>query len=225
MQSEPGKQVSPKSTQPAKVTKPKIVKPSDKIEDLKVGSPAPAITVDKWVKGEPVTGFEKGKVYVVEFWATWCPPCRESIPHLTDLQKKHKDVAFIGVAASEHEPEVKSGAKPGQKSDARLEKLEKFVRDKGDAMGYAVAYDAKAAMVKTWTMPAHENGIPVAFIVGKDSKIAWIGHPMEMESHLDSAIAKAAPKDSGADASKPADANADPKTKPAVELPKKKKAK
>ena len=39
-------------------------------QTLKVGDPAPALTVDKWVKGEPVKEFKKGEVYVVEFWAT-----------------------------------------------------------------------------------------------------------------------------------------------------------
>ena len=47
---------------------------------LKVGDNAPAITIADWVKGEPITGLEKGRVYVVEFWATWCGPCRVSIP-------------------------------------------------------------------------------------------------------------------------------------------------
>ena len=75
---------------------------------LKVGDPAPALKVDKWVKGDEVSSFQPGHVYVVEFWATWCPPCKEAIPHLTELQHKFKDVAFIGVASSEHDP------KPGQ---------------------------------------------------------------------------------------------------------------
>ena len=65
---------------------------------LAVGDRAPALTVEKWVKGEPVTGFEKGKTYVVEFWATWCGPCIASMPHLSALQKEYKDkVTIIGV--------------------------------------------------------------------------------------------------------------------------------
>ena len=58
---------------------------------LQIGDAAPELKVEKWVKGDPVTTFEKGKVYVVEFWATWCPPCIKSIPHLTELQKQYKE--------------------------------------------------------------------------------------------------------------------------------------
>jgi thiol-disulfide isomerase/thioredoxin len=40
---------------------------------LKVGDKAPALVVEKWLKGRPVPRFERGRLYVVEFWATWCP--------------------------------------------------------------------------------------------------------------------------------------------------------
>ncbi len=56
-------------------------------QTLGLGDPAPALAVKEFVKGAPVTAFQKGNVYVVEFWATWCGPCRTSIPHLTELQK------------------------------------------------------------------------------------------------------------------------------------------
>jgi len=63
---------------------------------LNVGDPAPALTSGEFVKGEPVKEFAKGKTYVVEFWATWCGPCRASIPHLSKLQEQNHDITFIG---------------------------------------------------------------------------------------------------------------------------------
>ena len=149
---------------------------------LMVADKAPAIVTAKWVKGEPVEKFENGKVYVVEFWATWCGPCRISIPHLTELQKKFGDkVTFIGVSAFE----------------ADQKKVEPFVQQMGDKMDYRVAMDKvpdgdvrgqNGAMAKNWMIAAGQNGIPTAFIVDRDSKIAWIGHPMEIEATLQKVV-------------------------------------
>ena len=58
---------------------------------LKIGDPAPALEPMAWIKGEPVKKFAPGRVYVIEFWATWCVPCKELMPHLSDLQRKHAD--------------------------------------------------------------------------------------------------------------------------------------
>ena len=162
----PDKKQPPKQQQPA--------------ASLKVGDKAPGLSVEKWIKGDEVKSFDANKVYVVEFWATWCPPCRESIPHLTKLQKEYKDksVTIIGVAGDE---------RPG--SDV-LGNLKKFVRDKGDQMAYTVAYDSDGSMNKFWMGPAGQNGIPCAFIVGKDGKLAYIGHPMD--PGFETALKKAA---------------------------------
>ncbi|MBK7643044.1 MAG: redoxin domain-containing protein [Planctomycetes bacterium] len=150
---------------------------------LHVGDAAPAIQVKQWVKGEPVTAFAKDKLYVVEFWATWCPPCRKSIPHLTELQKKFKDVSFIGVSVFEHETDQS--------------KVAPFVETMGDKMDYRVAMDDvpegkknnDGAMAKNWMIASGSSGIPTAFIVDKTGHIAWIGHPMEMEESLAKVVA------------------------------------
>ena len=148
---------------------------------LAIGSKAPAITVEEWIKGDAVKGFEPGKIYVVEFWATWCGPCIQSIPHLTEMQKEHPDVTFMGIAASERKK--KDGP------DTRLPGLKTFVEKRGDKMGYRVAYDEDRSMGATWMDAAGQNGIPCAFIVGKDGMIDWIGHPMEMDKPLAGVLA------------------------------------
>ncbi len=114
--------------------------------------------VAHWVKGNS-SDISKG-VHVVEFWATWCPPCRTSIPHLTDLQNKFKDrgVSVIGVTNED------------------LDTVERFVTKMGDKMNYAVAVD-KGGTSKEYMDRFKVRGIPHAFVL-KDGKIAWHGHPM-----------------------------------------------
>ena len=140
---------------------------------LKVGDPAPKLQVGKWIQGEPVKDFEKDKAYVVEFWATWCPPCRTSIPHLNEIHLKFKDKGLVVIGQDAFE----------QKEDG----VAKFVKDMGDKMTYRVALDEKkdakdgGRMAETWMKAAEQKGIPTAFVVDKNGKIAWIGHPMKLE--------------------------------------------
>ncbi len=137
---------------------------------ITLGTPAPAIQVKSWLKGTPVTTFDANKLYVVEFWATWCGPCKQSIPHLTEMATKNKDVTFVGVSIWE---------------DDKNGNIKQFVDDMGDKMNYNVAYSGnKDGMAETWMQAAGQNGIPTAFVV-KGGKIAWIGHPMELEKPLE----------------------------------------
>ena len=144
---------------------------------LKVGDPAPKLFVSKWINGDPIEKFEAGKLYVVEFWATWCGPCRQSIPHLSEMNTefKAKDVTFIGVNC--REPDTS--------------KVEPFVKEMGEKMNYRVAIDAAADTKQpegktsaSWLTASGQEGIPTAFCVGKDGRIAWIGFPMQMHRVL-----------------------------------------
>ncbi len=177
---------------------------------LKAGMPAPAINPDKWVKGAPVSSYAPGHVYVVEFWATWCPPCRKSIPHLTELQKKFKDdVTIIGVDGFERsDPKGK---------DTRLSTVEKFVKDMGDKMDYSVAFETDGEMSKSWMEAARQDGIPYAFIVGGDGKLTWTGYPMDgdFEKQIEAAVKAAKP----ARTKSPAETSKTPETPKATPQP------
>ena len=59
-----------------------------------VGKPAAALTGLSYIQGNEVT-IAPGKVVVVEFWATWCPPCRATIPHLNQIYQKFKVVFLV----------------------------------------------------------------------------------------------------------------------------------
>ncbi|HEV3257148.1 MAG TPA: sigma-70 family RNA polymerase sigma factor [Gemmataceae bacterium] len=148
---------------------------------LKIGDAAPALTVGAWVKGDPVKKFEKGKVYVVEFWATWCGPCKAAIPHLTELAQKYKkDVTVIGVDVWEVE-------KP--KDTSYFKKVEKFVKDMGPKMDYNVAIDGpEGSMARAWMDAAQRAGIPTTFVVNREGKVAWVGDVGELDDILPKVI-------------------------------------
>ena len=144
-------------------------------QQLQPGMAAPSIQIGEWVKGTPVNNFNKDSIYVLEFWATWCGPCKEAIPHLTELSKKYPGTHIIGVSIAETNTSM---VKP-------------FVDKMGDRMNYTVAIDKqesatarKGYMSTNWLAAAGLNGIPASFVIA-NNEIAWIGYPMQLDSVLE----------------------------------------
>lgn len=161
-----------------------IAADDDKKSDSKVltiGDVAPAIKVEKYLKGDPISEFKKGHVYVVEFWATWCGPCIRAFPHVSELQEKYKDqVTVVGVNIWER-----------QYNEELNTKISDFMKKHGDNMRYTVAFDGGAKyMSDKYMAAAGIDSIPHAFIVNQDGKIAWIGHPASMDDALSQVVSK-----------------------------------
>jgi len=168
---------------------------------LAPGAAAPAFTPEKFMKGDRFASFEPGRVYVVEFWATWCGPCVRAMPHLTELQKANPELVVVGVAGFER----------AESAEQREAKVADFLSTRGSDVGFAIALDTDGSMSTDWMRAARRNGIPCSFVVGKDGKIAYIGSP---NASLDRAVAVALGKDAPAAGESPAPAPPAPKAAP-----------
>ena len=151
------------------------------MQELLVGDPAPGIRLVEFLKGAPLPDLELGKVYVLEFWATWCGPCRTNMPHLSEMQDKYLQAIFIGVAVTEPD----------------IEAVKAFVAEMGDQIRFRIAIEELLTgrsgreggwMTKHWLEASYQRGIPAAFIVNRAGQIAWIGHPIELEEPLAAVI-------------------------------------
>ncbi|MEJ2884595.1 TlpA family protein disulfide reductase [Pedobacter sp. GR22-6] len=153
-----------------------MLKAQDKLE-LSFGDPAPALRYSKWIQGTPVTSLTGDKIYVLEFWATWCKPCIEAMPHLSDLAEKYADrMKVIGVNVFERTS--------GQTYESSLPSVETFLKQNADKMRFDVIADNNAReMSNNWLQKAHVVGIPATIIV-KENQVLWIGHPAFLDKVL-----------------------------------------
>src|SRR5690242_18303913 len=132
---------------------------------LNIEDPAPPLRVSEWIKGTPVQQFEKGRVYVIEFWATWCRPCLASMPDLSVLAREYKEKVTV-IAIDIHEYKVQP-----VKSN---KKVKAFVDSMGNRMDFNVALEDSNFTVADWIEATGEqnNGIPKTFVIDENGRLA-----------------------------------------------------
>lgn len=119
---------------------------------LEVGTPAPAFSAQT-LDGETVTLADlKGKVVLIDFWATWCGPCVRAMPTIQSLHEKFADKGLVVVGVSLDDRHA-------------AEKLGSFVEDKG--VTFAQIHDKEGAIAKAFGV----SPIPHSVLVGKDGTV------------------------------------------------------
>ena len=136
---------------------------------LAVGDPAPESRPKVMLQGEAVGKLDDSKTYLFEFWATWCGPCVQMVPHLDQLHRDFGPKGLVVLATSVWEDDQA--------------KVAGFVKARAGKMTYRVGFDADQAMAKGWLEAAGVDGIPHAFVV-RQGKILWAGHPGQLNDTL-----------------------------------------
>lgn len=143
--------------------------PAEPPVTLRLGDEAPPLHIAKWVKGDPVERFETGKVYLIEFWTTWCVPCHETFPLLNELRQRHPDVTIIAVSFTDAKGES-------------IDKVIPFVEQAGDGMNFSVAFDDGRRTILAYMDASGYREIPSAYIVNQNGRVVWMGHPLDKMS-------------------------------------------
>ena len=174
--------------------------------ELGIGSTAPSIEIDHWISNgdgrfEPVQQFEPGKIYLVEFWATWCGPCVASMPHLAKLQTEFAGQGFQVISITTEPEEIvekflERAYEPMSPDDSNKDDhfdATKKADDQPDThpstyreltAAYCLTADPDASVYDSYMTASGHETIPSAFLVGKTGKIEWIGRPMSLDKAL-----------------------------------------
>ncbi len=144
---------------------------------LHVGDKAPKLEVDHWLGGGLVESFSKDNFYVIEFWATWCGPCIQSMPHLSELADRYAKQGLIVAAVTNID---ESNTK---------EAIEEFIKGPGEKYSFRYAICESNTTYRNYMEAAGQNGIPCSFVIDREGKVAYIGHPHDLDYVLERVVA------------------------------------
>ncbi len=138
-----------------------------------VNSKAPDFSA-KDLQGNPVKLSDlKGKVVLIDFWASWCVPCKKSMPHIIELYNGYKDNSFTVIAVN---------------IDTELKKLKEFENDLNAEFPFTVIFDKDSEIPPLYEV----EGMPTTVVIDKDGKIKYkeVGYTDELKEKLDKILAE-----------------------------------
>jgi thiol-disulfide isomerase/thioredoxin len=125
---------------------------------LAVGTPAPDFTIPKWGGGDLNLAAYRGKIVILDFWATWCGPCQMSMPHVEEMYKatKDKDVVVLGVCVWDTK-----------------EAYDAWVPKNQSKYTFTFGFDPAGRGAKSIASSLYQvSGIPTTYVIDREGKVA-----------------------------------------------------
>ena len=139
------------------------------LEAIAPGKPAPELAKTDFVTGKPFSlSSLKGKVVLLDFWASWCKPCRASNPHVKALYEKYRkkgfDVVYVADNDSRPEDALKAIEEDGIK---KYHHLLRGLKQKKDANGKMIGYDMSEDVSKAYAV----HFLPTKYLIDRDGNL------------------------------------------------------
>lgn len=132
-----------------------------------IGSKLWSLKFTDWVKNQPADTSFRGKFKVLEFWASWCKPCLEAVPHLNDLQRAYSDSSIVFLSVAYEAPAALKKAM----EKVNFETI--VVSDQTNRLQTMLRIAYKGVLL-----------IPRTVLLGPDNKILWYGTPAALDRSL-----------------------------------------